>query len=154
VDNRRAAKTVFAIASLLEQQGGNPYRVRAYRRAALNLLRLPQDAAGFATEQGELALPWLGPRLRRKLGELVTSGQMAFYDQLLDDFPEAFRDLLSVPGIGPKTAERLVSELQIANLADLAAAARGGRLRALRGMGEVRERHLGEAAESLLAATA
>src|SRR5439155_18687840 len=87
VDNARAAKTVFAIAALLEQQGGNPYRVRAYRRAALNLLRLPRDAAVFASDRGELELPWLGPRLRRKLGELVTRGQMTFYDQLLDEFP-------------------------------------------------------------------
>jgi DNA polymerase (family 10) len=154
MDNLEAARAVFGVASLLEAQNANPYRVRAYRRAAVGLLRLSDDARRFATDDGQLALPWLGPRLRRKLGELVTRGRMTFYDDLLDALPSAFRELLSVPGVGPKTAQRLILELGVHGLADLVAAARDGRLRTLRGIGEVREQRLVAAAEALLAPAA
>ena len=148
--NRDAARTVFAVASLLESQGANPYRVRAYRRAAINMLRLPVQARRFATDRGELALPWLGPRLRRKLGVLVTRGQMQFHQDLLAELPRPLRELMSVPGIGPKTAERLVRELRLDEVEDVARAAREHRLRTVRGIGPVREQQLGDAAASML----
>ena len=154
MDNRDAARIVFVIASLLEGQGANPYRVRAYRRAALGMLRLPEPAARYASVEGELQLPWLGPRLRRKLGELVTRGRMEFHDEMLAELPPPYRELLAVPGIGPKTAERLIREAEISGLDELARAARDGRLRRLRGIGAVRERQLGDAAEALLARAA
>jgi DNA polymerase (family 10) len=150
VDNREAARAVFGVASLLESQGANPYRVRAYRRAAVGLLRLPEDARRYATDEGQLALPWLGPRLRRKLGELVTRGRMQFYDEILDALPRGYRELLSIPGIGPRTAQRLILELGVHGLSDLADASRAGRLRTLRGIGPLREQRFGEAAEALL----
>ena len=154
MDNQHAARAVFGVASLLESQGANPYRVRAYRRAAVGLLRLPEDARRYATDEGQLALPWLGPRLRRKLGELVTRGRMQFYEEILDALPQGYRELLSVPGIGPKTAQRLIVELGVRGLRDLADAARAGRLQALRGIGPLRERRFREAAEAMLAPAA
>lgn len=154
LDNRDAAKTIFSIASLLESQGANPYRVRAYRRAALGMMLLPTDARDHANERGELELPWLGPRLRRKLGELVTRGRMQFHDELLAELPRPLRELLSVPGIGPKTAHLLMRELGVRTVAGVARAARERRLRTLRGIGPVRERRLGEAAEQLVAKAA
>ena len=154
MDNRQAARTVFGLASLLESQGANPYRVRAYRRAALGMLVLPEQASRFTSPEGELVLPWLGPRLRRKLGELVTRGRMQFHDELLAELPRPFRDLLAVPGVGPKTAQRLIDELGIRSVRGLARAARQGRLRRLRGIGAVRERQLGLAAQALLAQAA
>jgi DNA polymerase (family X) len=153
VQNRDAARFVFGVASLLESQGANPYRVRAYRRAALGLTGLPQPALEYTNAAGELELPWLGPRLRRKLGELVVYGRMQFQDELLAALPGPFRALLSVPGVGPKTAERLIS-LGIRSVADLARAAREHRLQQLRGIGPRREQQLGEAAEALVAVAA
>jgi DNA polymerase (family X) len=150
MDNREAARAVFAVAALLESLGANPFRLRAYRRAAVNLLRWPDQAERHTTTGGELDVPWLGPRLRRKLGELISRGRMQFYDDLLEELPRPIRELLEVPGVGPRTAWRLVDELGIRSVDDLLVAARGGRLRMLRGIGAVRERQLGAAAESLL----
>lgn len=150
MENREAAKQLFGVAALLESQGANPYRVRAYRRAAVRLMRLPDQASEQLDPKGELDVPWLGDRLRRKLGELVREGHMQFHDQILAELPQPLRDLLSVPGIGPKTAQRLIDELDIRSLPDLARAARVGHLQRLRGIGPVRERLLGEAAASLL----
>ncbi len=152
--NRDVARIVFVIASLLEEQGANPYRVLAYRRAALGMLHLPEPAARYANSDGELDLPWLGSRLRRKLGELVTRGRMEFHDEMLADLPPPYRELLSVPGIGRKTAERLIREAKLSGVDDLARAARDGQLRRLRGIGAVRERQFGQAAEALLAQAA
>ncbi|MCC6175603.1 MAG: histidinol-phosphatase [Chloroflexi bacterium] len=154
VDNRERARAIFAVASLLETLGANPFRVRAYRRAAVRLLALPADASTYLDERGELDLPWLGPRLRRKLGELVRTGRLSFHDELIAELPRPMRELLAVPGIGPKTAVRLVAELHIRSLRGLAYAARRGRLQTLRGIGPVRERRWGEAAEAMLAEAA
>jgi DNA polymerase (family 10) len=154
VSNQDAAKTLFGVASLLESQGANPYRVRAYRRAALGLMRLTIPAEQLTDQDGQLNLPWLGPRLRRKLGELLMMGRMQFHVELIAELPPAVRELLSVPGVGPKTAERLIRELDVRSVEQLAEAARRGRLRTLRGIGQVRERQLGEAASALRLAEA
>ena len=150
MDNREAARVLFAVAALLEALCANPYRIAAYRRAALGLLRLSAPATDYVNAAGELDLPGLGPRLRRKLGELVTQGRLRFHDDLLAELPQPWRDLLMVPGIGPKTADRLINELGIRGVRDLAEAARQGRLRTLTGIGPIREQQLGLAAASLL----
>lgn len=147
--NRERALQVFAAASYLQARGANPYRVRAYQRAALRLLRMSEDAAVYLDERGELDLPGLGQRLRRKLGELVRTGRMSFHDELIAAEPRPIRTLMTVPGIGPKTADRLVGELKIRGLKGLARAARQGRLHRMRGIGPAREQAWGEAAELL-----
>ena len=152
--NQEAAGVIFSIASLLESLGANPYRIRAYRRAALGMLRLPEPARAYANADGELELPWLGTRLRRKLGELVTRGRMQFHDEVLAELPSDVRELIAVPGVGPKTAERLVRELDVHSIRQLAQAAREGRLQTMRGIGHLREQRLGDAAAALLTAAA
>ncbi len=151
MDNRNRAKYIFAVASILEALGANPYRIRAYRRAAVGLQRLPQDAATYIDAAGELALPWLGPRLRKKLGELVRTDRMCFQEELIGTLPAPMRELIAVPGIGPRWAERLTSELEIRTVEELARAAEEHRLQVLRGIGPVREQQLADAAGQLLA---
>jgi len=148
--NQEAAKAVFAVAALLESQGANPYRVRAYRRAALGLMRLPDPLVKYTNESGELALPWLGPSLRKRLGELAICGQLGIQLEILAALPRWQRDLLSVPGVGPKTARRLQRELGVKSVSGLIRAAGRGRIRALRGFGPRSERRLAEAARALL----
>ena len=154
VDNTEAAQFLFGLAGLLEAQGANPYRVQAYRRAAVGLLRLPEPAERYLDAQGQLVLPWLGPRLRRKLGELVTHGCMQFHDDLLAELPRPLGELLKVPGIGPKTANRLIQQLGIRSVRGVVRAARRHQLQTLPGIGSVRERQLGSAAETVLAQVA
>ena len=148
--NQEAAKAVFAVAALLESQGANPYRVRAYRRAARSLMLLPDPLVEYTNEEGELALPWLGPSLRRRLGELATRGQLGIQLEILAALPRWQRELLSVPGVGPKTARRLERELGVRSVGGLVRAARRGRIRALRGFGVKSERRLADAARAVL----
>ena len=152
MENTQAARTLFGVAALLESQGANPYRVRAYRRAARALLRMEYQAGQYVTAEGECDLPWLGPRLRRKLGELVVNGRMQFHDELVEQLPPALRALLAVPGIGPKTAERLIEKLHVRTARGVVRAAEQGKLRTLPMIGERLEAKLGAAAGRLIAA--
>ncbi|MBA2754332.1 MAG: histidinol-phosphatase [Chloroflexia bacterium] len=148
--NHRAAEILFNVATMLELAEDNPYRIRAYRQAARNLLRTRQDILSMLTDEQELALPGIGVRLRRKLGELVATGRMGFYVELCGDLPPAVEALMAIPGVGPKTAHRLSSELDLATPADVVAAADAGRVRALPGFGPRSEANLRSAAGSLL----
>jgi DNA polymerase (family 10) len=150
MSNREAARLLFGVAALLESEGANVYRLRAYRRAALSLLALPAEASVYLNTSRELQLPWLGQRLRRKLGELVSEGRMQFYDDLVAALPPVKRQLLAIPGVGPITARRLEEELHLESAEAVAEAAAAGRLRQLRSIGKVREQRLGQAASAML----
>ena len=150
VTNRDAAEVLFNVATILELAEDNPYRVRAYRRAARLLLRNPDNPKVHLNEKRELDLPGLGPRLRRKLGELVSTGHMQFYVDLCADLPKEAATLMEIPNIGPKTARRLNEELGLSTVYDVYAAAQQGKIRQLYGFGEKRERQLLEGAEMVL----
>ena len=148
--NREAARMLFGVAALLESEGANVYRLRAYRRAARSLLALPAEASVYLNTARELQLPWLGQRLRRKLGELVSEGRMQFYDDLIEALPPVKRQLLAIPGVGPITARRLEDELHLESAEAVVEAAAAGRLRLIRSIGKVKERQLGQAASIML----
>ena len=151
VTNKDAADILLNVATILELAEDNPYRVRAYRRAARLLLGSSDDAKVRLTDKGELDLPGLGPRLRRKLGELLSTGRMRFYVNLCVDLPDGAARLMQIPAVGPKTALRLHEELGLSSAADVYAAAQGGKIRALYGFGPKRERQLLQGAEAVLA---
>ncbi|HKG25922.1 MAG TPA: helix-hairpin-helix domain-containing protein [Thermomicrobiales bacterium] len=151
VTNKDAADVLFNVATILELAEDNPYRVRAYRRAARLLLSSRDDVRLKLTPENELDLPGLGPRLRRKLGELLSNGHMRFYVELCADLPGDVSTLMLIPGVGPKTALRLNEELGLTNAADVYAAAQQGKIRQLYGFGPKRERQLLEGAEEVLA---
>ncbi len=144
--NREVAHILFNIATLLELAEGNPYRIRAYRRAARGMLRLRAEARDLLASGQELPLPGLGKRLREKIGQLLVGGRMAFYEELIAEQHPAIQALMVVPGVGPKTAARLFTELHLTSPEALLFAARRGRVRELWGFGERRERALAEAA--------
>ena len=151
VTNKDAAAILFNVATILELAEDNPYRVRAYRRAARLLLSYPGDAKVRLTDKRELDLPGLGPRLRRKLGELLSTGRMRFYVELCIDLPEGAGRLMQIPAIGPKTALRLHEELGLGSAEDVYNAAQAHKIRGLYGFGPKRERQLLEGAAAVMA---
>jgi DNA polymerase (family 10) len=150
VTNEEVARVLFQVASILEMTQDNPYRVRAYRRAALGVTLLPRQLVDYVAAGSDLPLPGVGKRIKGRLHELVNTGKMGVYATLLDELGEPFVSLLALHGVGPKTATRLVNELSIESLSDLAEAAREGKIRKLRGFGPKRETSLGNQAEALL----
>ena len=150
VSNHDAAVMLLNIASVIEMMAGNPFRVRAYRRAARKLLQLRVPASVFLTGDGELALPGLGIRLRRKLGELFTQGDMRFLHDLYGTLPAGIIDLMRIPGIGPRRALRLYVELGLESPEDVVEAAEQGNIQRLYRFGERSEANLAAAARDLI----
>lgn len=148
--NQEIARVLFQIASILDMIEGNEYRVRAYRRAALGVLLMRRSLAECIADGEDLPLPGVGDRIRRRLYDLVNTGHMGVHEALLDELGAPLTALLAVEGIGPKTAVRLVRDLQIGSLAELVEAAKAGRIRELRGFGPKREESIARHAEELL----
>jgi DNA polymerase/3'-5' exonuclease PolX len=151
VTNPRIAEVLFNIATLLEMQLANPYRIAAYRNAARGILALPEPVAEIVARGARLQVPGLGERLRRKVIELVSTGRMTFYDDLCEEsLPDDVRALMTVPHVGPRTALRLVGQLRIHSVAELWEAARVHRLCQYYGFGPRSEQRLADGARAIL----
>jgi len=138
VDNRPIAQVLAEIADLLEIKGENVFKIRAYRSAAEAVATWP-DAVARLDEKQLRELPGIGKDLAARIRELADTGACRYHQQLLDEFPPSILDLLRLQGVGPKTVALLHSALGIKSVAELAAAARAGRLRAVRGIGAKKE---------------
>lgn len=138
--NIRIAERLREMADLLEQQGEEGFRSSAYRRAAPVVEELGRPVDRVLAEEGReglVVLPAIGQGIAAAIAEMVTTGHWAALDRLkgaLD--PETL--MMTVPGIGPRTAQRLCHELHIETLEELELAAHDGRLAQLEGFGERR----------------
>jgi len=138
VDNLAIARVLGEIGDLLEIKNENPFKIRAYRNAADTILHLADQVAAL-TPADRMNLPGIGKDLAGKIAELVDTGSCAYHRDLLQEFPPTILDLLNLQGIGPKTVSVLYSQLGIRTLDDLEAAARTGRIKAIRGLGARKE---------------
>lgn len=138
--NEHVAGRLEEAARLLREQGADPYRVRAYRRAAMTLRGSAQPVDDIFRHRGLAGLKELrgvGDTIARAIRELLVSGRLPMLERLRGESdPVAL--LASVPGIGGVLAERLHDELGLDTLADLEAAAHDGRLETIAGFGEKR----------------
>jgi DNA polymerase (family 10) len=138
VDNFSIARIFREIADLLEIKGENPFKIRAYRTAADTVSDSGEAVAALALEDRR-RLPGFGKDLAAKLTELIETGEIAYHRELLAEFPPTVLDILKLQGVGPKTVAMLYRELNIRTLDDVEAAARAGRLRAIKGLGAKKE---------------
>ena len=146
--NQEIVKIFNDIADLLEIKGENPFRIRAYRRAALNIESLSTDIA--STPKDELMeIPGIGQDLAGKILEYIQTGKMQAYEDLKKEVPEGLSGLLSVPSLGPKTAKLLFEKLQVKDLDDLARLAREHKLIGLPGIKEKTEENIIKGIEML-----
>ena len=140
--NLEIARAFDLIADLLELKGENPFRIRAYRRAAQNLGTLTKDVETLAA-QGRLdEIPGIGPDLAGKIGEYLETGRMEALESLRREVPAGLADLMGVPGVGPKTAKLLHDRLKVTDLGQLETLARAGKLRGLPGIQAKTEQNL------------
>jgi DNA polymerase (family 10) len=136
IHNPEIARLFDRYAVLLEIQGANPFRIRAYRNAARTIENLPRDLSVMLGEGAYLTeLPGIGEDLAHKLTDIVETEQFAELEKLKHHLPVALADLTEVPGIGPKRVKTLFRVAKIKSLKDLAGAARKGRLQKLPGFG-------------------
>ena len=147
VTNTDAAAVFDEIADLLEVQGGNAFRVRAYRNAARTLRDLPRGVAELVAAGEDLdTLPGIGADLAHKIGEIVATGTCEQLEALRRELPHGLVELLQLPGIGPRRVQSLYRNLGIASLEQLREAAQAGRVHTVRGFTPAGEQRLLEAA--------
>jgi len=142
MENIEIAKTFDEIADLLDIQGANPFRIRAYRNAARTIETLGKPVESILARNGsELEkLPGIGADLAGKIEELCRTGKLPLVGELTKKTPESLVALLRIPGVGPKRAKLIHTRLGVKTIAGLEKAARQGRLRKLPGLGEKTER--------------
>lgn len=135
--NIEIAQRLNEVAQLLAEQGANPFRVQAYRRAAEIVQRTPQALSESLAREGLdglQALPGIGESLARSIRDLILTGRLPMLERLRGE-ADPIALLSSVPGIGPALADRLHQDLGIHTLEELEATAHDGRLRDIEGIG-------------------
>src|SRR5262245_32247565 len=135
MENPEVAQVFEEVADLLDIQGENPFRVRAYRNAAHALRDLAEPLAEMAHNgQHKLEdLPGIGKDLAGKIRTTLKTGDLSLRQELRGQVPPGLRDLITVPGLGPKRAQTLHQQLRIGSLDDLREAAEKHSIRKLRG---------------------
>ena len=151
VVNATVAAVFEQIADLLDIQGANPFRIRAYRNAARTIGGLGSDVKTLLEKGADLReLPGIGDDLAAKIREIVETGKSALLERLQTQVPPAIAELLRIPGLGPKRVRTLYEDLDVQSLEQLLRAARDGRVRELPGFGEKTESRIVEAAQAQL----
>src|SRR5205807_6303629 len=124
------------VADLLDIQGENPFRIRAYRNAARTIGDLSERLADMAPDPKRLEkLSGIGKDLAGKITTILDTGDLPLRQELRKQVPPGLRDLLNVPGLGPKRAQTLYQQLRITSLDKLRQAVEKHRIAKLKGFG-------------------
>lgn len=137
MENLDVAHTLTILADLLEIQGANPFRIRAYRNAVNTVSSLSRPLS-VMVEAGEdlTELPGIGKSVAAHITELLTTGGITRLDEISADLPVSLAELVRLDGVGPKKARRLFDELGVKTVDDLEVALAAGRVEALEGFGK------------------
>lgn len=136
--NALVARILDEVADLLEL-ADVPFKPRAYRRAARAVEDCSTPVEDLVASGRIRDLPGVGASIAAKIVEIVATGKLSYHEQLKETLPVDLRALTRVAGVGPRTARLLYEELGVKSLADLERAAREGRIRDVKGLGEKTE---------------
>lgn len=134
MENQKIAKIFEEIADLLELKGENPFRIRAYRKAAMNIESLPEDVSTLLEEKRLEEIPGIGKDLAQKIEEILRTGTLEQLEKLRMEIPSSLIEILSIPGLGPKTAKIIYDNLKIKSIDELEKMAKEHKLQGLPGI--------------------
>ena len=135
MDNGKISAQITKLADLLEFQGANSFKIRAYRRGA----RVIKDSTdSFETIVNHdpsqlLQIDGIGKGVAEKITQLVQEGEISEINEILETVPSTVLDILRIPGLGPKKAAALYQELGIQTLDQLQAACQANEVQQLKG---------------------
>jgi DNA polymerase (family 10) len=132
--NLEIAKLFNEIADLLEIKDENVFKIRAYRRAAMNLESLTEEIESVAERGGLTDIAGIGKDLSAKIGQALETGRIEYLEELRKEIPRGVVELMEIPGVGPKTAKLLFEKLNVDSVETLEGLAREGRLLGLPGI--------------------
>jgi DNA polymerase (family 10) len=132
----QVAASLREIGTILELNGENPFKCRAYLNAARTLETSPTDLTELVRTDRLGELPGIGDALREKITTLVNTGKLPYLEELRTTIPSGLLSLLDLPGLGPKKVRILRDQLKIESIEALTKACQDGRLASLDGFGE------------------
>ena len=132
----QVAEVLVGIATLLELKGENPFKSRAYENAARAIEGLSEPLDKMVAEERLGDIKGIGEGIQKKITELVTTGKLAYYEELKAATPPGLVAMLDIPGLGPKKIKVLHDELGIEGVEELERACQGGKIAGLKGFGE------------------
>lgn len=136
MENLDIARTLTLLADLLEIQGANPFRVRAYRNAVNTVNGLSKPLATMVEEGEDLTeLPGIGKNVAAHVVELLDTGIIGRLEEVEAEIPRTLAELVALDGVGPKKAKKLFDDLGVKTVDDLEAELDAGRVQELEGFG-------------------
>jgi DNA polymerase (family 10) len=153
MNNAEIAAVFDEVADLLEFKGANPFRVRAYRNAARQILSLTEPLTAVAADPDRklTEIEGIGNDLAEKIGILLETGDLPMRQELLAEVPHTVLTLMRIPGLGPKKAAELFKELNVKTLEELREACQANRVQTLKGFGKKTEESILKGLEQAVA---
>lgn len=143
--NHEIARRFERIADILEIQGENPFKVKAYRRAAEAIDALYEPLESIEARGALAEIPGFGEAIVAKTRNFLKTGTTKLYEQIKDAVPLGVVQVAAIPGVGPKTAKTLWESLGVTSPEELEQAAQEERIRPLAGFGPAKEKNILEA---------
>jgi DNA polymerase (family 10) len=140
--NEEVVAMLEETADLMEIAGENPFKARAYRRAADAIAALKEPVEELVRTKRLNQIEGVGESIARDITEFLQKGTTTRLEQLRQKYPPQLRKLLEIQGVGPRTVAMLYERLGIATVDELEAAAKAGKLTKLPGMGEQKVRNI------------
>lgn len=130
---QEVAAALDEIAVLMELSGENHFKVRSYSNGARTIEQLDEDIEDVVAQKRLRDLKGIGEALSDKIEELVTTGKLAYLEDLRAQFPPTIHELFTIPGLGPKRVKQVYDVLNVGSLKDLEEACVAGSLSDLKG---------------------
>lgn len=136
VFNAEIAAKFNELADLLEIKGANPFRIRAYRNAAILITNLPHEVSDLIADGKDLTeLPGIGDDLAEKIITILKTGELPALVTLKKHLPPILAEIVHLQGLGPKHVKKLFDKFKIKNIDDLKKALASGKVEKIRGFG-------------------
>ena len=135
VDNQDVAAVLDDMANLMELNGENPFRSRAYASAARAIETLEEDVSDLSEQSALDQVRGIGKKIAVEIDELLSSGHIQRHQDLVDQVPEGLIEMQGIPGLGGKRLRQIYEELGIADIDALAKACESGEVADLKGFG-------------------
>ena len=137
MDKNQLANLLDEVATLLElKEGSNPFEVRAYQNAARSITALDGDIEQLVREGKLKGVPGLGSTIIKRIEEVIDTGHMALYDELVATTPAIKLEMLRIQGVGPKKVNAIYDQLHVTSIAELEQACKEGKVAKLPGFGK------------------
>ncbi len=142
ITNKEISSILSELANLMEINGENKFKVRAYDNASRRIAEIDQELH-ILVEQGELEnINGIGKGIANTIKEILEEGYSPRLEEVKGDLPDGLLELVNIPGLGPKRAHQLHEELSIVDIRSLKEALEDGEVRKLKGFGKKSEEQL------------